>query len=456
MERLTRNLAEILDAERRGDTLLAASKAGELHGLLAWLRPESAALGRDIADALERNEIDDSALFQALRTLPEHPGPERQERGANVSGMLYGEDGQGHLVELHVDLVPGAGEVWSPQTMAPETRRAAEIAVAVGLGAEQRRWALRWQVLGAQSADIHIYGSSIGLPLAVAARAALLRRAVPPGWAFTGDLSLNGQVGAVGSLPGKLIAARRAGRERLALPAISASGLQAPEGATLVPLLSFDQLVPMLFPPGAPAARGAKWALAAGGLLALALGGLLWMRQPPPPPAPATPLTLTFDADGAPVRRLRPFLTGERFAMWITPPGPGELVVLHQDAVGAVEVLRPLDAETRAVPGGSALLVPYDAYVRLGWEIGGECGREEIFVFWSPGRLAMFPTLLALAKHPPEDAAGWARAFPDQPAPLVLTPTDDPATPTLSFARERDAPLVARVPYQTLSEDQIR
>lgn len=76
--------------------------------------------------------------------------------------------------------------------------------------------------------DLHIHvpdgatpkdGPSAGVTLTTAIRSLLIGQAVSPKIAMTGEVSLQGQVKPIGGLPEKLMAAQRAGVERVFIPA---------------------------------------------------------------------------------------------------------------------------------------------------------------------------------------------------------------------------------------------
>jgi ATP-dependent Lon protease len=68
-------------------------------------------------------------------------------------------------------------------------------------------------------------GPSAGLAFLVGIVSALAEKPVKPGWAFTGEVALHGEVGPVGGLPHKIAAAARAGRRHVVIPAASAGVL---------------------------------------------------------------------------------------------------------------------------------------------------------------------------------------------------------------------------------------
>ena len=68
-------------------------------------------------------------------------------------------------------------------------------------------------------------GPSAGLAFLVAMVSALSNRPVRPGFAFSGEVALHGEVGPVGGLAHKIWAAARAGRKHIVVPALNANAL---------------------------------------------------------------------------------------------------------------------------------------------------------------------------------------------------------------------------------------
>lgn len=88
------------------------------------------------------------------------------------------------------------------------------------------------QRLKSQSVAVHLVkiseakdGPSAGLAFLVGMVSALTNRPIKPGFAFTGEVALHGEVGAVGGLPLKIAAAAKAGRKTVLIPAANADVL---------------------------------------------------------------------------------------------------------------------------------------------------------------------------------------------------------------------------------------
>lgn len=131
----------------------------------------------------------------------------------SARAVVVDQAGRGHLVEVVVELAPELPAPWNPQALSAEARAAAELALAAGLGASR---GVRWQLRGE---GFELDGPSLGLALAISARAARDGLSVPSDVAFTGAVDLDGAVRRVGSLPEKIRAAARAELTRIFTPA---------------------------------------------------------------------------------------------------------------------------------------------------------------------------------------------------------------------------------------------
>ncbi|HEX4609147.1 MAG TPA: BREX system Lon protease-like protein BrxL [Urbifossiella sp.] len=95
-----------------------------------------------------------------------------------------------------------------------------------------REFGIPEQRLKTQTVALHLVkiaeakdGPSAGLAFAVGIVSALANRPVKPGWAFTGEVALHGEVGPVGGLGHKIAAAARAGRKHVVIPAGQATAV---------------------------------------------------------------------------------------------------------------------------------------------------------------------------------------------------------------------------------------
>lgn len=187
-------LDEAVAARQSGDSRRAESALGSLVLALNEELPEDPLLAACCLEVVE-----EPGLRHELQRVAERASP----RSARVHGVLVDPTGLGHVVRVIVELVPGNPTVWTAQPCAPDARLGAQVAIAAALRGE--RWIVRWQL----DQPVPVHGSSLGLALAVAVRAAL-GRAEPSG-AWTGAVELDGAVTPVSGMPAKRRAAEQAG-----------------------------------------------------------------------------------------------------------------------------------------------------------------------------------------------------------------------------------------------------
>jgi CHASE2 domain-containing sensor protein len=205
--------------------------------------------------------------------------------------LLDATAGEAVVAELVVEVLsrPGGGRLVGPPGASADTDGAALRAVTAasvwlqrkGYEANPGDLEISWQVVG-QGGSIEGASASLGLALALLGRA--LGRPIPPGWAATGDLALDGAVEAVAGVPAKLAAAASAGIAQVLVPLGSPSAA----GTRSVPVANLDEAAAHLFglrrriPPLAPVVAGAL-ALAALAFGVLDVAGLLaypWTHVP--------------------------------------------------------------------------------------------------------------------------------------------------------------------------------
>jgi len=235
----------------------AAREGDDPHRLRAAL----GALHRALHDRLPRDPlvaasclalIDDDELAALLTPIADRARP----RVGRANALVVDGEGRGRVVEVLVELSPGGAGAWTPQAVERDAAVAAQLAVAVGLGAQASRWGVRWQLRGVDRFALR--GTSIGLAVAVATRAARDELQLPEGWAFTGGVDLDGTVAPVAGLPAKVHAAAAAGLTHAAVPATSRPGLRAPKPLALVGAAHIDELLAILAP-APPRTRRSRW-----------------------------------------------------------------------------------------------------------------------------------------------------------------------------------------------------
>jgi ATP-dependent Lon protease len=99
-------------------------------------------------------------------------------------------------------------------------------------------------VLGGGQID----GPSAGVAIFLAILSALQERAIPQDIAVTGELSIQGQVRAVGGVVEKIYGARQAGIKRVIIPAENAADISSDlTGIHVIPVSSVEEILPYIF-----------------------------------------------------------------------------------------------------------------------------------------------------------------------------------------------------------------
>ncbi len=137
----------------------------------------------------------------------------------------------GDTILIQVSAINGSGGV-EVTGLHGATLRDSVRAVYNLIRANFRAFDIPEQKLKTQSVAVHLVkiaeakdGPSAGLAFLVGMVSALTNRAVKPGFAFTGEVALHGEVGAVGGLALKIAAAAKAGRKTVLIPAANAAVL---------------------------------------------------------------------------------------------------------------------------------------------------------------------------------------------------------------------------------------
>ncbi|MCP4805035.1 MAG: CHASE2 domain-containing protein [Proteobacteria bacterium] len=228
-------LQSVSAARDAGDAVREETAIGSLHRALREDPPD---------DPLMASSCLPYVIDEELREILQPVAAQAQPRSARAKAVVTDARGQGSVIEVVVELSPGGRGVWTVQPCAQETLLAAQLAVAAALGPDGSRYGVRWQVAGPAQ---RLRGASLGLALAIAARAAHMGRAVPPERAWTGAVELDGRVADVAGIPAKARAAA-ASSVVLTVPAGQGAGGLA-EVATL------EAAVAELFPVAPPTRR---------------------------------------------------------------------------------------------------------------------------------------------------------------------------------------------------------
>ncbi len=147
-----------------------------------------------------------------------------------------GREVGGDVILIQVSAINGPAKVEVTGSHGPELRDSVR-AVYNLVRANFREFGVPESRLTGQTVAVHLVkiaepkeGPSAGLAFAVGIVSALANRPVNPGFAFTGEVALHGDVGAVGGLSHKIAAAVRAGRTHVVVPAANAKDVAALPG----------------------------------------------------------------------------------------------------------------------------------------------------------------------------------------------------------------------------------
>ena len=148
---------------------------------------------------------------------------EEEHKIGLVNGLAWTEVG-GELLNVAVTILPGQGKLTVTGKLGEVMRESAQAALSYVRS--------RWLELGLEEdfysrIDIHIHvpegaipkdGPSAGITMATALASALTGLPVDQGLAMTGEITLRGRILAIGGLKEKLLAAKRAGINRILIP----------------------------------------------------------------------------------------------------------------------------------------------------------------------------------------------------------------------------------------------
>lgn len=145
-----------------------------------------------------------------------------------VTGLAWTPVG-GDILYIQTLLTKGSGKITVTGQLGDVMKESAQIAVSLV------KAMLPEQAQTLSESDLHIHvpdgatpkdGPSAGITLTTALASQLTGCAVPPSVAMTGEVSLQGDVNPIGGLPEKLMAAQRAGVERVFVPKDNVDDLQ--------------------------------------------------------------------------------------------------------------------------------------------------------------------------------------------------------------------------------------
>ncbi len=478
---LARALSDYLaERERANRYVLVARRRAILPALRAappgpWglraLRGAVAVL-EDLRDAgVAEATGEDLALLAALEA---RLGALRPESYRLPLLLLDATAGEAVVAELVVEVLarPGAGRVVGPPGQGQDTEAAALRAVTAASAWLRRRGyeasledlEISWQVVGAEGA---LEGGSASLGLALALLGRALDRPIPPGWAATGALALDGAVEPVAGVPAKLAAAHAAGIGRVLVPLGSvgaADAVAVPVADLSAAAAALFGLRPRALPSPAPLVAALLCALAlASGLLDVA--GLLTYRLvhvplpesaisdrvvlvswgaedalPGPPPAPllgeaVAPVDFSGFVDHKSYRATHPVVL-RRLAEAGVRVLALDVWIRGGEEGGRAEIA---DALSAAAVAGTTVLLPArrvgDRWAPPAAELPGEAGFAEMFAERPSGLIRSAPLGQREGEGPPWSIVALAVAALEGASPAW----DGPDRVRLG-ARTADAP----------------
>ena len=200
---------------------------------------------------------------------------EKQNQIGQVVGLAWTEVG-GDLLTIEATVMPGKGNIIRTGSLGDVMKESVEAARTV-VRSRARRLGLKDEIF--EKRDIHIHvpdgatpkdGPSAGAAMTTALVSSLLGIPVRADVAMTGEITLRGEVTAIGGLKEKLLAAHRGGVKTVLIPEDNVKDLQdIPENAKnnleIVPVRWIDQVlaialerVPQPLPDEEPVAAAAK------------------------------------------------------------------------------------------------------------------------------------------------------------------------------------------------------
>ncbi len=147
----------------------------------------------------------------------------KEDRIGVATGLAYNQAG-GDILDIEVAVVPGKGEVTLTGSLGDVMKESAKAALSY---IRSKHEELKLDKDFHENYDIHIHvpqgavpkdGPSAGITMALAIASALTKRKVRGDYAMTGEISLRGRVLPVGGIKTKILAAKRAGINKILLP----------------------------------------------------------------------------------------------------------------------------------------------------------------------------------------------------------------------------------------------
>jgi ATP-dependent Lon protease len=182
-----------------------------------------------------------------------------KNRVGSVTGLAWTSVG-GEILNVDVTIMNGNGRLTLTGQLGEVMKESAQAALSY-LRAEGKRLGLPAGFFRGKEIHIHLPegaipkdGPSAGITMAMALYSAISGRPADSDVAMTGEITLRGEVLAIGGLNEKLIAAQRSGITRILIPEENTKDLaeipaRVKDGLTIVPIATIEEALPHVFGP---------------------------------------------------------------------------------------------------------------------------------------------------------------------------------------------------------------
>ncbi len=183
-----------------------------------------------------------------------------EARIGSVTGLAWTSVG-GEILHVDVSVMRGAEKLTLTGQLGEVMKESAQAALSY-LRSQAKSFGLKETVSKGREIHVHVPegsipkdGPSAGITMAMAMYSALSGRPARSDVAMTGEITLRGEVLAIGGLNEKLLAAQRSGIRKVLIPDENKKELteipeKVKEGLTIVPISRIEEALPHLFPKG--------------------------------------------------------------------------------------------------------------------------------------------------------------------------------------------------------------
>jgi ATP-dependent Lon protease len=181
-----------------------------------------------------------------------------EARVGSVTGLAWTSVG-GDILHVDVSVMPGAEKLTLTGQLGEVMKESAQAALSY-LRSQARSFGLKETMSKGREIHVHVPegsipkdGPSAGITMAMAMYSALSGRPARSDVAMTGEITLRGEVLAIGGLNEKLLAAQRSGIRKVLIPDENKKELteipeKVKEGLTIVPISKIEEALPHVFP----------------------------------------------------------------------------------------------------------------------------------------------------------------------------------------------------------------